>query len=410
MIQQSLIQEVLCSQRERILGQSFGLEREILSSFPSPHTHALIISGIRRCGKSTLLLQLLKSNNTPSLYLNFEDPRLFGFELSDFRLLDNIISKEKSEVLFFDEIQIIDYWEMYIRQKLDEGFKVIITGSNASLLSRELGTKLTGRHLTKELFPFSYREFLAFKSLSANAKSWEKYMNTGGFPEFVKTQNPDILITLLYDILIRDIVVRHGIRDINALKRLAIYLISNVGNLVTASKLQHALNIKSTATVLEYFSFLENAYLVHFLPKFSFSFKAQMINPRKIYVIDSGIMKAASTSLTKDERHKLENLVYWELRRKGKEVYYFNENGCECDFILMKNNKVEQIVQVCYELTPENTAREQRGLHEAMKFFNADNGIIITNNQADAYVFNKQQINVIPAYQYFCNCPPKKVL
>jgi predicted AAA+ superfamily ATPase len=409
MIQQSLIQEVLRSQKERISGQSLGIEREILSSFPTTHTHALIVSGIRRCGKSTLLLQLLKGYNTPSLYLNFEDPRLFGFELSDFRLLDNIISERKSKALFFDEIQIIDYWEMYIRQKLDEGFKIVITGSNASLLSRELGTKLTGRHITKELFPFSYREFLAFKSLSANAKSWEKYMNTGGFPEFVKNENPDILIELLYDILIRDIVVRHGIRDVNALKRLAIYLISNVGNLVTASKLQQALNIKSAATVLEYFSFLEDAYLVHFLPKFSFSVKAQMINPRKIYAIDSGMIKVTSTSFTKNEGYKLENLVYWELRRKRKELYYFNENGCECDFILLENNKVEQVVQVCHELTPENTAREQGGLHEAMKFFNTTNGIIITNNQSDTYIFNGQQMNVIPAYQYFCDYPQNEL-
>ncbi|MDR0605742.1 MAG: AAA family ATPase [Bacteroidales bacterium] len=207
MIQQSLIQEVLLSQKQKILHQPLGLKREILPFFPDMNTFALIISGIRRCGKSTLLLQLLKNNNSPSLYMNFEDPRLFGFELSDFRLLDNIISKEKSEALFFDEIQIIDHWELYIRQKLDEGFKVVITGSNASMLSRELGTKLTGRHITKELFPFSYREFLSFKSLSPDAKSWEKYTNTGGFPEFIKNKNTDILSELLYDILIRDIAV-----------------------------------------------------------------------------------------------------------------------------------------------------------------------------------------------------------
>ncbi|MDR0605743.1 MAG: DUF4143 domain-containing protein [Bacteroidales bacterium] len=193
------------------------------------------------------------------------------------------------------------------------------------------------------------------------------------------------------------------------MKRLAIYLISNVGSLVTANKLQQTLNMKSTATILDYFSFLEDTYLVSFLPKFSYSMKKQMINPRKIYVIDTGMIKVASTSFSKDEEHKLENLVYWELRRKGKEVYYFNENGCECDFILMKNNKVEQIVQVCYELTPENTTREQRGLHEAMKFFNTDKGIIITNNQSDTYIFNGQQINVKPAYQYFCDYPQNEL-
>jgi predicted AAA+ superfamily ATPase len=401
MIQQSLIQEVLLSQKQKIQRQPIGLEREILPSFPDTNIHALIISGIRRCGKSTLLLQLLKSRGQSPLYLNFEDPRLFGFELSDFRLLDSIITEQKSETLFFDEIQVVDRWELYIRQKLDEGFKVFVTGSNASLLSRELGTKLTGRHITKELFPFSYSEFVTFKSLTADAKSWQNYMDTGGFPEFVKTNNTDILTELLYDILMRDVAVRHGIRDTNALKRLVVYLVSNVGNLITASKIQQPLNIKSATTVLEYFSFLEDAYLVNFLPKFSYSVKAQLISPRKIYVIDSGIVKVTSTSFTKDEGHKLENLVYWELRRKEKELYYCNENGCECDFVVMKKSKPEQVIQVCHCLTPENTEREQRGLHEAMKFFNIDNGIIITNNQSDAYIFDGKQINIIPAYQYF---------
>ncbi|MDR0680469.1 MAG: ATP-binding protein [Dysgonamonadaceae bacterium] len=401
MLQQSLIQEVINVQERKIERQPFGTEREILPVFPDTDTHALIVSGIRRCGKSTLLVQLLKNRKQPSLYLNFENPRLFGFELSDFQLLDNIITNKKSELLFFDEIQVVRHWELYVRQKLDEGFKVFVSGSNASLLSRELGTKLTGRHITKELFPFSYREFLAFKSLAADAKSWQKYMDTGGFPEFIKTNNPDVLTELFYDILNRDIIVRHGIRDANALKRLAIYLISNVGNLVTAGKLKQPLSIKSTATILDYFSFFEDTYLINFLPKFSYSFKIQLINPRKIYVIDSGIIKIASASFTKNEGHKLENLVYWELRRRGKELYYFNEKGRECDFVVMQNNKIEQIIQVCYELTAENTEREQRGLHEAMQFFNTDNGTIITNEQSDIYVFNGKQINIIPAYQYF---------
>jgi predicted AAA+ superfamily ATPase len=403
MLQQSLIQEIINVQKQKIERQAFGTERELLPVFPDTDTHVLIVSGIRRCGKSTLLVQLLKNRKQPSLYLNFEDPRLFGFELADFRLLDNIIANRNNETLFFDEIQVVERWELYVRQKLDEGFKIFVSGSNASLLSRELGTKLTGRHITKELFPFSYREFLAFKSLAADIKTWQKYIDTGGFPEFVKTNNTDILTELFYDILNRDIIVRHKIRDANALKRLAVYLISNVGNLITASKLQQPLGMKSSATILEYFSFLEDTYLINLLPKFSYSLKVQLVNPRKIYVIDPGILKVASTSFTKDEGHKLENLVYWELRRRGKELYYFNENGHECDFVVLQNNKIEQVIQVCYELTAENAEREQGGLHEAMLFFNTDNGIIITHNQSDAYIFNGKQINIVPAYQYITN-------
>jgi predicted AAA+ superfamily ATPase len=379
--------------------QGTGLQRELLPALPDIRTHALIISGIRRCGKSTLLLQLLKCDKQHTLYLNFDDPRLFGFELADFQLLDHIIAGSKSDVLFLDEIQVIPHWELYVRQKLDEGFKIVITGSNASLLSRELGTKLTGRHITKELFPFSYREFLSFKSLPPDVHSWQKYMDTGGFPEYVKTKNTDILTALFQDILNRDIVVRHGIRDVRALKRLAVFLVSNVGNLVTASKLQQPLGIK-IATMLEYFSYLEDTYLVSFMPKFSYSAKAQSVNPRKVYVIDPGIIKIASISFTKDYGHSLENMIYWHLRQSGKEIYYFNENGCECDFVVMENGKIEQLVQVCYELTPENREREQRGLQGAMDFFHCDKGLIITYNQKDAYIQNGKQIDVLPAYGY----------
>lgn len=139
------------------------------------------------------------------------------------------------------------------------------------------------------------------------------------------------------------------------------------------------------------------------MPKFSYSLKAQSINPRKVYVIDAGMMKAASISFTKDAGRLLENQVYWELRRKGKELYYFNETGYECDFIVMEKNKVEQVIQVCHELTPENTTREQRGLHEAMKFFNTANGLIITHNQADAYIQDGKRVEILPACRYFLN-------
>jgi predicted AAA+ superfamily ATPase len=399
MVQQSVIQQVLDAQRQKIQRQSSGLERNILSTLPDIRTHALIVSGIRRCGKSTLLLQLLKRDKQNTLYLNFEDPRLIGFELPDFQLLDNIIANSKCDILFFDEIQVVQNWELYVRQKLDEGFKIVITGSNASLLSCELGTKLTGRHITKELFPFSYREFLSFKSLQADIHSLQKYMDTGGFPEYVKTRNTDILDTLFQDILNRDIVVRYGIRDVRALKRLAVYLVSNVSNLVTANKLQQPLGIK-TNTILEYFSYLEDSYLVNFMPKFSYSLKIQSINPRKIYIIDPGIIKIASNSFTKNLGHSLENMIYWYLRQSRKEIFYFNENGHECDFIVTEKGKIDRLIQVCYELTPENREREQRGLQEAMDFFHTDRGLIVTYNQKDAYMQNGKQIKILPVYEY----------
>ena len=403
MIQQAVLQKVIDTQKKKMLRSGTGFPRKILSDMPSLQSHALIVTGIRRCGKSTLLQQMLEADKSKKLFLSFEDPRLFNFELSDFEILDTIIENSNSETLFLDEIQVIDGWELYIRQKLDEGFRVTITGSNASMLSRELGTKLTGRHISKELFPFSYCEFLEFKGLQADEKSLQKYMKTGGFPEFIKTNNTDILTELFHDILNRDIIVRHGIRDARSLKNLAVYLVSNVGNLVTANKLQQPLNIKTAATILDYFSFLEDTYLVNFMPKFSYSHKVQMVNPRKIYVIDPGIINVASASFTEDKGHLLENLIYWELRRQGKKLYYFNENKAECDFVVMKNEKIEQIIQVCYELLPENREREIRGLTEAMDFFKIENGVIISFNQRDAFMHNSKRIEVLPAWDFLMN-------
>ncbi|MCL2284515.1 MAG: ATP-binding protein [Fibromonadales bacterium] len=399
MLQKESIRQVIEAQKSRIRLNSGSLKRELLPILPNINTHALIISGIRRCGKSTLLLQMLRQRQKNALYLNFEDPRLFGFELADFQLLDSIIKSMKAKSLFFDEIQIINGWERYVRQKLDEHCQVVITGSNASMLSKELGTKLTGRHISKELFPFSYTEFLSFNSLKASAVSWQKYMETGGFPEFVKTGNLDILAALFSDILNRDIAVRHGIRDILSLKRLSVYLVSNVGCLVSARKLLQPLGFQSSTTILEYFSFLEDCYLINFMPKFSYSQRAQVINPKKIFVIDPGILAAASQSFSPNKGHLLENLVYWHFRRQGKELFYFQEKHGECDFVVFNKGKFEQAVQVCYELGPENSAREMNGLNEALNFFKSNNGIILTFNQRDAYIRNGEQIEVKPVWE-----------
>jgi predicted AAA+ superfamily ATPase len=400
MILKSTIREVAESQKSNLTQLKSGLKRDLLHSIPELSSHALIISGIRRCGKSTLLHQLLESRYKEAFYLNFEDPRLYEFQINDFFRIDELVKVSNSEVLFFDEVQIINGWETYVRQKLDEGYKVVITGSNASLLSRELGTKLTGRHITKELFPFSFTEYLRFVKKDSSESSLNAYMKTGGFPEYAKTGNNDILHQLFEDILIRDIAVRYGVRDVKSLQRLALYLISNVGNLVTANRVKSLIGISATSTVMEYFSHLEQSWLFQFIPKFSYSVRKQIVNPRKVYAIDTGLVTVNSKSFTSDYGPLFENLIYLFLRRRFKEINYFSEKG-ECDFIAFRNGKPMEILQVCYELTPDNLDRELNGLFEALAFFDIKKGHIVTFNQTDRFERDGKIAEVVSCHNYF---------
>lgn len=395
MISQQQIAEVLDSQNESWLNKSPGVLRDKLSEIKVYDGFACIISGVRRSGKSTLMRQLLSEVSGKSLFLNFEDPRLMGFETDDFRRLDNELKTRKINNIFLDEIQMLENWELYVRQKLDEGFKVVVTGSNASLLSKELGTKLTGRHLSYELFPFSYQEYLKFEKKKSSQKAIANYILEGGFPDFLKLKDPLVLQNLLNDILIRDIVVRYGIRDAVSLGRLAVYLISNIGRAVSANKLTQLFQIKATSTILEYFSYLENAYLVQFVPIFSYSVKVQIRNPKKVYAIDLGLFTHNSLSFNEDSGWRLENLVYLHFRRLGKEIYYFSQKK-ECDFVLFDNGKFEQVVQVCREINSDNLNREFEGIKEALNFFGQKKGTIITHNQKDTFNTDGKEINLIP--------------
>jgi len=403
MFSQEQVSQVIDAQKKTFLSKDGGIPRENLHDVPVLNSFATIITGLRRCGKSTLLLQLMQKRFTDILFLNFEDIRLANFAQTDLVLLLKEIEKRKIKTLFFDELQLIKGWEVFVNQLLREGYQVFITGSNASLLSSEFGTHLTGRHISKELFPFSFNEFLILKNLSANADSLHVYLTTGGVPEFAKTNETVLLSTLIDDILIKDIAIRYAIKDVDSLRKLTLFLLSNVGNLVSANKLKNLFGIKATSTILEYFSYLKEAYLFDFVPQFAYSTKVQIRNPKKIYSIDTGIAKNVGFSVTENVEHLLENIVYLHLRRKYKEIFYFNKNKAECDFVAMNNGKIVQIVQVCYEFLPENREREIRGLIEAMDFFKIDNGLIISFNQHDTLVHNGKQIHVLPAYEFLIN-------
>ena len=185
------------------------------------------------------------------------------------------------------------------------------------------------------------------------------------------------------------------------MKRLVLFLAANVGNLISASKLTQSLNVKSTSTVQEYLTYLENAYLVQLIPKFSYSYKAQLVNPRKVYFIDNGLQEAISPSFTSALGRKLENTVFGALRRQYKEIYYYNENHKECDFVACENNQPKQLIQVCFTLNTENREREIGGVLDAMQFFNQDTGYIITLNQKDKFLFESKTVEIIPFAEFF---------
>lgn len=373
-------------------------ERAYLNKIQLKSKHIEVISGIRRCGKSTLMQQLMQQYRKNIAYFNFEDPRVHNFEITDFQKLDEIIGREKA-AYFFDEIQNVASWEIFVRQLHDRGEKVFITGSNASLLSKELGTRLTGRHLRHELFPFSYSEFLAFRKLKNSDTNFEQYIQKGGFPEFLKEENQEILQTLLKDIVLRDIAIRYGIKNSKTLMDITLFLISNIAKECTYNSLRKTFSVGSANTVSDYLSWLEDTYILFFLPKFSWSAKSISVNPRKVYAIDNGLINANSLSFTKDKGRLLENAIYLFLRQKPFSLFYFREKG-ECDFVIFEKDKCRMLIQVCEHVHSENKDREINGLLEAMHFFKMKEGIIVTKKQKDVLVFEKNTVQLVPAHEF----------
>lgn len=355
----------------------------------------IVVTGIRRCGKSTLLQQSLK-NVDKKIFLNFEDTRLEGFELNDFKKLEQIAISEKTTCFVFDEIQNIEGWEKYVRSAHDKGFQIFITGSNASMLSRELGTKLTGRHIQTELFPFNYREYLLLTKEKVGIDSLNNYLSSGGFPEFLITRDNEYLRTLLRDIVIRDIAVRRNIKNEQIILKLALHLISNVGKEVSYNNITKVLGIKSVRTTIDYCDYLKESYLLDFIPRFSFSIKQQQINPRKVYSVDTGMARANSLSFSEDYGRMLENSVYMRLRQESQDILYFKDSRSECDFLLRKNEKITSAIQVCWHLTEDNLEREIEGLKSATAMTKAKKGIIVTFDQEDKF----GEIQAIPAWKW----------
>ena len=400
MLLKESLARIVRSQRKDILLVSDTIEREKLGDMKFEKSFAIIISGVRRCGKSTLLRQMVQKSKT-FYYFNFEDPGAVSFELADFNTLNDIFREEygESDYYFFDEIQNVEKWELFVRAMLDKGKHFVITGSNASLLSRELGTRLTGRHLSYELFTFSFNEFLKLVGKKANIGSFQEYFTLGGFPQYLKTGRAEALQDLFNDIINRDISIRHGIRNLKSLREMAVYLITNVGKEFSYNSLKRMFGLGSVNSVISFVSYFEDSYMLFTLPKFDYSIKKQIISPKKVYSIDNGFSLVNSASFSEDRGKMLENMVFLNLRKNHKSIFYFQEKG-ECDFIIKKGTKITHAIQVCYTLTEQNKTREVDGLIEAMEKFKLDEGVIFTYDQEDSFIIKNKVIKVIPMWKW----------
>jgi predicted AAA+ superfamily ATPase len=394
MVLKSILETCVVDQRNQLIQTDLGIVRDSLQEIKLRKEFITIITGIRRSGKSTLMHQLIHQLEDDFAYFHFEDPRIFGFSVDDFPKLEEILGEKI--VYFFDEIQNVPQWELFVRKLHDKGKVICITGSNASLLSKELGTRLTGRNITKELFPFNYSEYCTFYSIDQDSDSVSKYMNNGGIPLFLKTREITYLHQLLRDILYRDIIARHGIRNGKLVEELTLYLISNIAKPYSLNGLKKIFNLGSANSVSDYLSWLEDSYLFFTLPRFSWSLKSVAVNQKKIYSIDTGFAQANSLSFSSDKGRLFENMIYLSLRRKFTELYYFREKG-ECDFVVKEKEKVTQVVQACFDLNSDNLQREMNGLKEAMDFFGLQEGTIVTIKQTDSFKDDNKHIRVISA-------------
>lgn len=373
------------------------VRRELMAGLPSRSTQALVLTGVRRAGKSTLQAQLMRDRTRP-FYCNLEDTRLFELSADDFPAFLSLIDElaPAKAPVFLDEVQEVSGWQRLVRTLLDRGRTVCITGSNASLLGRELGSKLTGRHLSFEVFPFSYTEYLVFRRRKAGMDSFLGFLEDGGFPAFLREGAPQILQELLRDIVQRDIAIRHGLRESRHVMNLALFLLANTGQPLSMQSLTRGLAIPTVAQTSRYLEYLEDAYLTFAVPKFSPSFKKRVVTPNKYYTIDNGLRRANSPQLTPDLGHRLENAVFLALRRQGKSIAYAGERGAwECDFVTPTD-----AIQVCAELTEQNREREVRGALQGAALPGRRRPLILTLDQTDRIVVDGRAVEVQPAWAW----------
>lgn len=373
-----------------------------------------LITGPRRVGKSVFALLLLQGRNFA--YLNFDDNQLL--EKWDEELVLSLLNDvyPDYDFLLLDEIQNLPDWDLWVSKLYRRGKNLIITGSNAKMLSGEMATVLTGRYLQIEMLPFSLKETMNWRNINpqqeeqtAQARALtDDYMRNGGYPETISTRNitKSYLSTLFDSILLKDVAKRHNIRNTTDLYNLATYLLSNFCNPISANELAEALGMSSVTTTQKFCNYLNEPYLFFYLPRFNNKLKLMKKAPSKVYVIDNGFVQSTAFNLSDNLGRLLENQIFIELLRRGyipgnTLFYYRSRNDKEIDFVTRQGTKVEQLIQVCYDMTSEKTRnRELNALVECAEELHCNHLIVITDNEQEEIEWKNKRISIIPVFEY----------
>ncbi len=424
MIDKRVIEQVLAEQYQELqeLNELRLCKRKEEELVEIDSTMAQVVIGVRRCGKSTLCYNVLKEHSKEFAYVNFDDERFENMKASDLNDVLETLYKIYGDFkyLFLDEIQNVEGWHLFVNRLLRQRMHLLITGSNAKMLSSELATHLTGRHDQIELFPFSFAEYcdandVDVKSPTTKAEAFrraafDEYLKQGGFPELLVKKNKTRYINnLVESILKRDIEQRYKIRYRAAFEQLARHLLNIAPAITVEDDLAKMVGIQSHHTVRNYINYLEEAYLLLGIHRYSQKSRKRLTD-EKVYAVDVAFMDGRIDAFAGENLGwRLETLVYVELLRRNrpvsKDVYYYkNDRGYEADFVVCKNNKVEEIYQVSYDISKESTReREIRGLMAASKGTKCNNLYLITDFQREEVMVDGKLVKIIPAYEWMLN-------
>lgn len=405
------------AERDKLMAMSYlTRQTQIPSQDVLQSPYIKLITGPRRAGKSVYALLLLRNENCA--YLNFDDKNLLSKWDEDLVMatLNDVYPNYK--YLLLDEVQNLPDWDLWVSKLYRNGCNMVITGSNAKMLSSEMATVLTGRYIQIQMLPFSLSEIFAYYGLDMYAVPQEKqtdaaiivddYLHNGGFPETMLSRSltKNYLGTLYDSIIWKDIVQRHHIRNTDDLHNLAGYLLSNFCNPFTANDVTDELGLKSVATTQKFCNYLTEPYLFFYLPRFNNKLKLMKKAPQKVYVVDNGFVLASAFNLSENLGRLLENQVFIELLHRGYDVektlfYYRSRNDKEVDFVTRKGAKVDQLIQVCYDMSSFKTAkREIDSLIECASELQCKNLWIITLNEEKLIEQDGYTIQVVPITKF----------